>query len=142
MITTAVTYTDLNATFRKAVRNGNWRKLRFLDKALYRAAMGYARYGRSIVNGMLVEKLLGLIERLKEISKGMRIFKRGFEKAAEMLEKGKEKGVFIWAPRLKDWLKDQDYIFWLGTNLFLNPFASKSLYGKTLRIRKALPKEQ
>ena len=27
------------------------------------------------------------------------------------------------------------------TNLFLNPFASKSIYGKTLRGRKALPKE-
>ncbi|HJH27038.1 MAG TPA: hypothetical protein C5S37_09785 [Methanophagales archaeon] len=38
------------------MRTGNWRKLRFLDKALSRAAMGYAGYGRSIVNGMLVEK--------------------------------------------------------------------------------------
>ena len=28
--------------------------------------MGYAKRGRSIVNGLLVEKLLGLIERLKE----------------------------------------------------------------------------
>jgi len=30
-----------------------------------------------------------------------------------MLEKGEEKGIFIWASRLKDWLKEQDYIFWL-----------------------------
>ncbi len=66
-----ITYAGLNATFRKGLRNGNWRKLRFMDKALYRAAMGYARYGRSIVNGKLVEKLLGLIEKLKE-TKGMR----------------------------------------------------------------------
>ena len=109
-----ITYMNLNATFRKGQRTGNWRKLRFLDKALYRAAMGYARYGRSIANRMLVEKLLGLIERLKE-TKGMRIFKRGFEKAVAMLEKGEEKGVFLWAPRLKDWLKDPDYTFWLGT---------------------------
>lgn len=50
-------------TNKKGLRNGNWRKLRFLDKALYRAAMGYARYGRSIVNGLLVEKLLGLIKK-------------------------------------------------------------------------------
>ena len=123
-----IIYDELMATLRKAVRNGNWRKRRFLDKALYRAAMGYARYGRSIVKGKLVEKLLGFIERLKE-TKGMRIFKRGFKRAAEMLEKGEEnfEGVFVWAPRLKDWLKDPDYIFWLGTNLFLE--------------RKALPKE-
>ena len=114
MLTTAISYIDLNATFRKGLRNGNWRRLRFLDKALFRAAMGYARYGRSIINGKLVEKLLGVIEKLKEISKGMRIFRKGFKRAAEMLEKGEEKGIFIWAPRLKDWLKDQDYIFWLG----------------------------
>ena len=114
MLTTAISYIDLNATFRKGLRNGNWRRLRFLDKALFRAAMGYARYGRSIINGKLVEKLLGVIEKLKEISKGMRIFRKGFKRAAEMLEKGEEKGIFIWAPRLKDWLKDPDYIFWLG----------------------------
>lgn len=57
---------------------------------------------------------MALIEKLKE-TKGMRIFKRGFEKAVEMLEKGEEVEVFKWAPRLKYWLKDPDYIFWLGT---------------------------
>jgi hypothetical protein len=84
-----------------------------LDKALYRAAIGYAKYGRSIVNGMLVEKLVGLIERLKE-TKGLRIFKRGLKKAVEMLERGEVKGIFVWVPELKKWLNDPDYIFWLG----------------------------
>ena len=56
MFTTAITYANRNATFREGLRNGNWRKLRFLDKALYRAAIGYAKRGGSIVNGMLVEK--------------------------------------------------------------------------------------
>jgi len=70
MLTTTITYADLNATFRKGLRNGNWRRLRFLDKALFRAAMGYAKQGRSIVNGKLIEKLLGFVARLKE-TKGM-----------------------------------------------------------------------
>jgi hypothetical protein len=94
MLTKDLTYINaLFTNFKKGVRNGNWRKLNFLDKALFRAAMGYAKYGGSIINGLLVEKLLELVARLKEISKGMRIFKfkRGFEKAAEMLEKGKER---------------------------------------------------
>ena len=118
MLAKAICYADLNAPFRRGLRNGNWRKLWFLDKALFRAAMGYAKHGRSIVNGKLIEKLLGLAARLKE-TKGMRIFKRGFKRAAEMLEKGEEnfEGVFVWAPRLKDWLRDPDYIFWLGTNI-------------------------
>ena len=114
MLTKGLTYKELITSFKKGLRNGNWRKLRFLDKTLYRAAIWYAKRGRSIVNGMLVEKLLELIERLKE-TKGMRIFKRGFEKAVELLEKGEENGVFVWAPRLRYWLKDPDYIFWLGT---------------------------
>ena len=90
MLTKTVTYAGLNATFRKGLRNGNWRKLNFLDKALYRASLWYAKH-RCIINGMLVEKLLGLVERLKE-TKGLRIFKfeRGYAKAVAMLEKGEE----------------------------------------------------
>ena len=99
---------------RKGMKNGNWRKLRFLDKALYRAAMWYAKRGRSIVNGLLVEKLLWVIEKLKE-TKGMRIFKRGLKKAVALLKDCEENGVFVWAPSLKRWLKDPDYVFWLGT---------------------------
>jgi len=84
---TSIAYDELFATFRRGLRNGNWRKLRFLDKALYRASLWYAKH-RCIINEMLVEKLLGLVARLKE-TKGMRIFKfrRGFKRAAEMLKK-------------------------------------------------------
>ena len=108
-----ITYEELLASFRKGLRNGNWRHLNPLDKALYRASLWYAKHRGSIVNASLVEKLLGLVERLKE-TKGMKIFKRGFKKAVEMLKKG-EVEVFAWAPQLKRWLRDPDYIFWLGT---------------------------
>ena len=109
-----LSYDELFANFKKGMRNGNWKRLRFVDKALYRAAMWYLKHCGSIVNEMLVENLSALVERLKETN-GMRILKRGFEKALEMLDKGEEKGIFVWAPRLRDWLRDQDYIFWLGT---------------------------
>ena len=112
--TQILSYEKLITSFKKSLRNGNWRKLNPLDKALYRASLWYAKHRGSIVNTSLVEKLSALVERLKE-TKGMRIFKRGFEKAVEMLEKGEEKDVFAWAPLLKYWLKDPDYIFWLGT---------------------------
>ena len=109
-----ITYKELLESFRKGLRNGNWRKQNFLNKALYRASLWYAKHQGSIVNTSLVEKLSALIEKLKE-TKGMRIFKRGFKKAVEMLAKGEEKGVFTWAPQLKQWLRDPDYVFWLGT---------------------------
>lgn len=108
-----MSYAELLTSFRKGLRNGNWRKLNFLDKALYRASLWYAKPRGSIISESLVEKLLPLVERLKE-TKGMKIFKRGLKKAVELLKKGEEE-VFAWAPQLKGWLKDSDYIFWLGT---------------------------
>ena len=108
-----LTYEELFTGFKKGIRNGNWKRLRFLDKALYRAAMWYVKRGGSIVNKSLLENLSILVERLKE-TKGMRIFKRDFKSALEMLEKGEEKGIFVWAPELRNWLRDPNYIFWLG----------------------------
>ena len=124
----SLSYAELRDMFIKGKRRGNWRWLTRKEKALYRAAMAYTRPStrksknknkvematRDIVNGILVEKLLGFIERLKE-TKGMRIFRSGYEKAAALLQQGEEKGVFAWAPSLRCWLKDPDYIFWLGT---------------------------
>lgn len=110
-----ITYVDLFTIFRKGLRNGNWKYLNPFDKALFRASLWYAKHRGSIVNASLVKKLSALVEKLKE-TKGMRIFKKGFEKAVELLEKSEEGvGVFTWAPQLKYWLKDPDYIFWLGT---------------------------
>jgi hypothetical protein len=74
--------------------------------------MWYAKNGGSIVDGLLMAKLLALVGRLKE-TRGMRIFKHGFVKASEMLKRGERSEVFVWAQRLKDWLKDPDYVFWL-----------------------------
>ena len=109
-----ITYLDLITGFRKGLRNDNWRRLNRLNTALFRASLWYAKHRGSIVNTSLVEKLSALVEKLKEM-KGMRIFKKGFEKAIDMLSKSEEKGVFIWAPQLKYWLRGLDYIFWLGT---------------------------
>ena len=41
----------------------------------------------------------------------LKMLKRGFEKAVELLDKGN--GIFVWAPRLRYWLKESDYVFWL-----------------------------
>jgi len=105
------TYKELLRDFRKGLRNGNWRKLRRLEKALYMASLWYSRAQGAIMNEMLVSKLSSLVDKLKA-TKGARIFKRGYEKAVELLSKGE--GIFAWAPSLREWLKDPDYVFWLG----------------------------
>jgi len=105
------TYKELLTGFKKGLRNSNWRKLSSLEKALYRAALWYSRVQGAIINEMLVSKLSVLVDKLKATS-GARVFKRGFEKAVELLNKGE--GIFAWAPSLREWLKDPDYVFWLG----------------------------
>jgi hypothetical protein len=70
------------------------------------------------VQSWLMQKLHELFEKLLE-TRGMKIFKRGFARARTLLDNEKE-AVFAWAPRLKEWLKDADYIFWLGTNVSSN----------------------
>ena len=71
--TQVLSYKDLFAHFKKGQRNGNWRELNRLDKALYRASLWYTKHLKC------------------------------------------EADLFAWAPQLKVWLKDPDYIFWLGT---------------------------
>jgi hypothetical protein len=118
----SLSYEELRDKLKKGIRKGNWRKLTRTEKALYRAAMAYTRpnarikgkTARDIVNDLIVKKLLALIKKLQE-TRGMRIFKRGYEKAVALLQSGEERGVFTWAPSLRSWLKDPDYIFWLGT---------------------------
>ena len=100
------THEELLRAFRKGLRNGNWCKLRGVEKALW-----YSRVRGAIMNENLVGKLSVLMEKLKETS-GAKVFRRGYEKAVELLSKGE--GIFAWAPSFRGWLRDPDYVFWLG----------------------------
>jgi hypothetical protein len=82
-----------------------------MEKALVMASLWYSRVQGAIINEMVVRKLSVLVDKLKATS-GARVFKRGYEKAVELLSKGES--VFAWAPSLRGWLKDPDYVFWLG----------------------------
>ena len=116
----ALSYQALRDQLTKGIRNRNWIKLSHKEKALYRAALAYSKpkkkleMGRDIVNRVVVDKLVELIEKLSE-TRGMKVFKRGFKKAVELYQKSEENSVFIWVTQFKHWLKDPDYIFWLGT---------------------------
>ena len=69
------TCNELLTSFRKGLRNGNWRKLRGVEKALYMASLWYARVRGAIMNENLVGKLSVLMDKLKETS-GARVFRR------------------------------------------------------------------
>jgi len=107
----ALTVDVLFAVFRRGLRNGNWKKLKASERALFNAALFYLRRGGRIVSVSVLEKLRFLIAKLNETIR-MRIFRKGFERAIEILNTCEN---FAWSPYLKKWLKEPDYIFWLGT---------------------------
>jgi hypothetical protein len=106
-------YDRLLQCYRKSIRTRTWRRLHYLDKALYRASLDYLRRGGRIMNESLLVKLARLVERLTE-TRGTQIVRRGRAKAA-MLLTGIENARSGWMLQLKAWLLDPDYIFWLGT---------------------------
>lgn len=108
-----LTHSELLNSFKKGFRNGNWRKLNRVERGLYRASIIYARFQGKVVNQTLVEQLSYLVERLTE-TPGKRILKKGYEIAEAKLKICEETGVFEWAPKLRKWLTNKDYITWIG----------------------------
>ena len=106
-------YAELLSFFRKGLRNGNWHRLSHRRKGLYRAVLVYIRVKGEIVNSKLAAMVLSIIGKLTE-TRRLRILKAGQEKANRILSTYGENGVFEWCPQLKEWLKEPDYIFWLG----------------------------
>ena len=109
-----LTYESLLAGFRRGIRNGNWKRLSVFERALLLASLSYAKIRKRIVSGHLSMRLAEILEKLKE-TPAMRVFRRGLEKACELLMYSERRRLFSWAPSLKEWLKDPNYIFWLGT---------------------------
>lgn len=126
---TVVTHSMLRDKRRKGWIRGNWRLLSSKEKALFNASLAYTRplKQRVVINGRrqkidvartieetrLVQKLDALFDKLLE-TRGMKIFKRGYEHAQRLLQRC---GEVVWASSLALWLKDPDFIFWLGTNV-------------------------
>lgn len=97
----------------KALRNGGWRRLDGFEKALFNASMQLARIRGRIVNPSLVEAVKNVV--LKIVQPPLVIITRlSREQAGKLLQLYKRKGVFQWAPVVKNWFKDPGYLLWLG----------------------------
>jgi len=102
-------YDELRRGLLRGLRNGNWRRLSEIERSLYIAALCYTRK-KCIVRERLVEKLRSLLNRLLE-TPSLRIFKKGLAKSLDLLAAALPE----WIPHMKKWLKDPDYVFWLGS---------------------------
>ena len=109
-------YAELRNALRGAYRNRkSWRWCKSIHKRLLEACVGFTRNGFRIVDRTVLARLRVAFRELGIVNRRVRVLVDGEVKALEMRTKFEEQNVFKWVPRLKAWLKDQTYKFWLGT---------------------------
>lgn len=110
-----LSYRSLLEARLKAYRNGGWRRLKGVEKAFFKATLDLARLRGRIVNPLLIKAVKNIVSRLLQ-TPATRILRLGREHASSLLQLYSRKGVFKWAPSVRSWLKDPEYLFWLGVN--------------------------
>jgi len=95
-------------------RSGRWKRLDDDDRGMLNSAIAYAKHGWRIVSRTVITRLRIVMKRLRVVNR-IRVLLDGEIKAKEMRTQFRERGVFCWIPKLKAWLRDPVYIFWLGT---------------------------
>lgn len=108
-----LSYSYLSFLQKKGFRNGNWHHLNCIEKALYMASLSLAKMRGRIVNSRLILELRSIIGRLRE-TVGERLVKVASQRAMELYARFSAVGLFEWAPQVRSWFSDPDYIFWLG----------------------------
>jgi hypothetical protein len=98
---------------RKGLRNGGWRRLSRLDKALFDCALELAKIRGRLENLNLMVRVAKIVFKLKATFKSEAL-KAGVAKAWMLKRLYALKGVFNWAPRLREWLNEPGYVLWLG----------------------------
>jgi hypothetical protein len=102
-----LTFSDLSRFYKLCLRKGSWNSLSALDKAFYIACMKFSKI-KKIINKDIIDTLISIMKKLNSFKE--KIMNKGKE-VAEAILKSK---TAIMIPKIKDWLKDTNYIFWLG----------------------------
>jgi len=105
-----IDYFELKSVWVKACRNGNIRKLNPIQRGLFRACLTYTRKNGVIVNETVLDMLRRLIEILT-ITPRREALKQGFEKVKSLVKNNMLTKIF---PKILDWVKNLDYIIYLG----------------------------
>ncbi|MGQ9513498.1 MAG: hypothetical protein ACUVTL_00330 [Thermoproteota archaeon] len=101
-------YHHLSHLWRKDFRNGNWRKLNRVEKALYMASLYLVKMRGKIVNSRLVLELQNIIGKLME-TVGKRLVRSAYQRATELYQRYVSIGLFRWAPHVRSWFKDPKF---------------------------------
>lgn len=106
-------YEELRLYWVKGLRNGNINKLSRIQKSYYRLCLMFARKVGRIVSVFVVSQLRAIISILVKSPKSEALNK-GLEKAEKLKACFKRSGVFRWAPKVLEWLREKSFILWLG----------------------------
>jgi hypothetical protein len=104
------------ALWRKGQRNGVLARLGHIKRGLFSAALEYSRMTGKIINPKLLEIIEGVADRIRN-SIGRKIFRRGLDRARDLLNNAKVMRAFS---VIRRWVNEGSYIFWLGTELLTN----------------------
>ena len=114
MFLKTISHTEMLSLWRRGLRNGAIRRLHFLRRGLFSAALEYSKMAGRIVNPRLVGTIEGVADQIRNTI-GRRIFRFGLNRASALEGNTKAMGTF---PSLRRWMDEDSYIFWLGTELF------------------------
>jgi len=110
----SITYPCLLDLRRRGLRNGNWTRLESEQKALFRCALWLARARGRICNAKLMVQVLRVALRLIESVRSS-ILRLGRDRRNSMFASfSKPGGLFSWAPKVREWLSEAGYVWYLG----------------------------
>jgi hypothetical protein len=105
-----IDYFELKCVWVKACRNGNVRRLNPIQRGFFRACLTYTKLNGTIINKTVLEMLRRIIEVLTATPR-REALKQGFEKVKSLIKNSLLIRIF---PKILDWVKDLDYIMYLG----------------------------
>ena len=108
-----LSYQGLIKVMLKARRNGAWRRLNGFERALFKACVELAKLRGVLVNPSLVDRLKTIALKLLQ-TPGVKILQLGRGYADHLLRLYSRNGVAKLIPEIKRWLRDPDYLLWLG----------------------------
>jgi len=117
-------FPGLLTVMRRGLRSRSWFRLSLVDRGLFRCALWVAKVHGRIRSLRLMVKVLGIVLKLLGTSRS-RIFQAGSQRACELFRRFEERGVFEWAPKVREWLMDPAYVFRLGLVELFGPQSSR-----------------
>lgn len=110
----SIAYSSLKRLRRRGLKSGGWARLEIAEKGLFRCALWIAKVRGRITNTRLMVQVMHVALRMLESFRN-RIGKVGMRRASLMHEEyARPGGVFSWAPRVREWLQDASFVWYLG----------------------------